>query len=152
MQGMGEGKQEWMVFGGSKSESSNNAPAPSRGRPIMEESSADPEALTKAVAAEVSKGSEVANQHDLAPPLALAVNRVATRYSVDDLNAIFVRACDDDELPHIPGLDRGADPKKNLTWLLVGSDPRTCNYDKNQNFDFNVDKSVKLSTEQVAQA
>jgi hypothetical protein len=56
------------------------------------------------------------------------------------------------EPPTVPELHRAADPTHDLTWLLVGADPRSMTYHEEQNFDFDVPKWLKDEAAKVAQA
>ena len=78
-------------------------------------------------------------------------NTQAMRWSVDHLSNLCV-ATPTAEPPTLPELHRKADPAHDLTWLLVGADPRSMTYHEEQNFDYDVPKWLKDEAAKVAQA
>jgi hypothetical protein len=70
---------------------------------------------------------------------------------VDHLSNLYI-ATPTAEPPTVPELHRKADPAHDLTWLLVGADPRSMTYHEEQNFDYDVPKWLKDEAAKVAQA
>ena len=78
-------------------------------------------------------------------------NTQVMRWSVDHLSNLCV-ATPTTEPPTVPELHRTADLTHDLTWLLVGADPRSMTYHEEQNFDYDVPKWLKDEAAKVAQA
>jgi hypothetical protein len=100
---------------------------------------------------EVSQASGADAASDMDP---WAVFVRASDWNVDELTRIFVKAAETEtELPQVRFLQRGADPKKTLNWLLVGANLKTGDYSHpDRNYHVDTTESLKLRAQQVSEA
>ena len=64
---------------------------------------------------------------------------------------LFAEAALDDP-PHLPFIQRGADPERDLAWMLMGADRATLAHDDAQNFDYDLPSSMRKDLAKVAKA